>query len=108
VTVRRWHTQDASALNEAVATSRERLLTDAAFSVPGIEPVEIHHDRANAARGGIPRRLGYMLVAEVAREPQASSDAGAEWSVADHSGRVAPRRAAQRPSGWRIVLKVAR
>lgn len=62
-----------------VMTAAVRLLTDAAFSVPMIELIEIHHDRANSASAGIPRRLGYTLAAEVADEPQAPADTGVEW-----------------------------
>jgi len=61
-----------------VMTAAGELLTDAAFSVPGIQFVEIHHDRANERSGGVPRRLGYTLVGEVAREPQAPAEIGVE------------------------------
>ena len=39
---------------------RDRLgsLTNAAFTVAGIDRVEIHHDKANVASDGVPRRLG--------------------------------------------------
>jgi hypothetical protein len=41
-------------LRRGIATSVARLLTDAAFSVPGIEAVEIHHDKANLRSRGVP------------------------------------------------------
>lgn len=47
-----------------LATEATELLTDGAFSVPGIDRVEIHHDRANLASGGIPRKLGFTLQGE--------------------------------------------
>src|SRR5579884_195017 len=51
-------------LGRGIMTATARLLTDAAFAVPGIEQVEIHHDKANSASRGVPRRLGYELVEE--------------------------------------------
>lgn len=82
---------------QGVMTVAAGLLTDAAFSVPGIELVEIHHDKANARSGAVPRRLGYTLVREVAREPQAPAEIGIEcqWRLtrAQWAAR-APRDAA--------------
>lgn len=40
------------------------LLTTLAFSDPTIDRVEIHHDKANTASAGVPRRLGYRLTSE--------------------------------------------
>jgi RimJ/RimL family protein N-acetyltransferase len=61
-----------------LATAAARLLTDAAFTLPGIMHVEIHHDKANVASAGVPRRLGFWLVAEVADESEAPAEAGIE------------------------------
>ena len=68
---------------QGLATTVARLLTDAAFSVPGIERVEIHHDQANVASAGVPRQLGYTLVAETPDDPDAPGEIGIEctWSV---------------------------
>lgn len=46
------------------ATEAASALTTAAFTVPEIERVEIHHDRANIASAGVPRRLGFTFVEE--------------------------------------------
>src|SRR4051794_31266529 len=46
-------------------TEAAAALTDAAFDVPGIEHVEIHHDAANLASGRVPERLGYTCVGEI-------------------------------------------
>jgi RimJ/RimL family protein N-acetyltransferase len=46
------------------ASAAAAALTTAAFTRPGIEVVEIHHDRANLASEGVPRKLGYSLVGE--------------------------------------------
>jgi RimJ/RimL family protein N-acetyltransferase len=46
------------------ATSATAALTSMAFTLPGLEVVEIHHDRANLASEGVPRKLGFTLVGE--------------------------------------------
>jgi hypothetical protein len=43
-----------------------------------LQAVEIHHDRANQASGGIPARLGCELVATVSDEPEALAEVGVE------------------------------
>lgn len=52
-------------LRQGVATGAARLLSNAALALPGITHVEIHHDKANQASGGVPRRLGYRWLADV-------------------------------------------
>jgi RimJ/RimL family protein N-acetyltransferase len=66
-----------------LATTVTRLLTDAAFAVDGIERVEIHHDKANVASAGVPRRLGFTLTAETPDPPSAPGEAGIRctWSM---------------------------
>jgi ribosomal-protein-serine acetyltransferase len=63
-------------LRRGLATRVARLLTDAAFTVAGIERVEIHHDKANVASAGVPRRLGFTLVAETPDRRSAPAEAG--------------------------------
>ncbi len=52
-----------------VATRAAAMLTGAAFALPGVDRVEIHHDEANGASGGIPRALGFGLVGTFPRAP---------------------------------------
>jgi RimJ/RimL family protein N-acetyltransferase len=59
-----------------IATTVVALLTDAAFTVPDISYVEIHHDRANELSGRIPRRLGYLFVGEAPDEAVAPAEIG--------------------------------
>jgi ribosomal-protein-serine acetyltransferase len=70
-------------LRRGLATECARLLTDAAFSLPGTSHVEIHHDKANLASGAVPRKLGFRLVAEVKRAPEAPAETGVAcwWRV---------------------------
>jgi RimJ/RimL family protein N-acetyltransferase len=46
------------------ATEMARALTTAAFTVAGIDRVEIHHDRANVASRGVPEALGFVFDGE--------------------------------------------
>jgi ribosomal-protein-serine acetyltransferase len=48
-----------------VTAAAAALLTEA-FTLPGIDRVEIKHDERNVASGGIPRKLGFS---QVGREP---------------------------------------
>lgn len=66
-------------VRRGLATRAAKLLTDAAFTVPGITHVEIHHDKANRPSGGVPRKLGFQWVGEAPDEPEAPSDLGIEW-----------------------------
>lgn len=47
-----------------IATEASAALTTAAFTVANIERVEIHHDKANVASAGVPRRLGFTFADE--------------------------------------------
>jgi ribosomal-protein-serine acetyltransferase len=85
-------------LRRGYATAAARALTAAALSTPGIDCVEIHHDRANTASAEIPRRLGYRFVGERPDRPEASGETGIDcvWRLERNpdsrsSGRV-PKR----------------
>ena len=67
----------AGAVRRGLATEASRLLTAAAFALPGIERVEIHHDRANLASGAVPARLGYTLERSERCEIDAPGECGA-------------------------------
>lgn len=60
------------------ATELSGALTDVAFTIDGIDRVEIHHDRENAASGGVPRALGYTFVTEMGVEAVAPSESGVQ------------------------------
>lgn len=68
----------AAFLRQGIATAAARALTDAALAVPHITHVEIHHDQANVASAGVPRRLGYHLMGEAADRPAAPAEVGIE------------------------------
>jgi ribosomal-protein-serine acetyltransferase len=63
-----------------LATTAARLLTDTAFSLPGIERVEIHHDKANTASAGVPERLGFRFVGEEPEDTDAPAEIGIAWT----------------------------
>jgi RimJ/RimL family protein N-acetyltransferase len=65
------------------ATEIADALTTAAFSVADIERVEIHHDKANLASAGVPRRLGYTFAGETPDEITSPGEVGVDcrWLV---------------------------
>jgi len=76
-------------VRRGIATAMARALTEAAFADPEIERVEIHHDAANVASGGVPKGLGYRLVSTEPRPIAAPGETGvhliwrftrAEWA----------------------------
>ena len=73
----------AAFVRRGIASKAAALLTDAAFAIPDIERVEIHHDKANSASAGVPRRLGYRFVGEQRDEVTAPADSGIEcvWRI---------------------------
>ncbi len=70
---------DAAHTGNGFATELVRALTTAAFAVPGIPRVEIHHDEANVASGAIPRRRGFTLARQDERQPTAPAEVGVEY-----------------------------
>lgn len=67
-----------------IATAAARLLTDAAFALPGVHRVEIHCDEGNIASAGVPRTLGFRLdgVVPAAADSPASTGCHMVW-IAD-------------------------
>ena len=66
----------ADQVGNGYATEAARALTDVALAAPGIESVEIRHDRANVASERVPARLGYERIGEVEVEPAAPAETG--------------------------------
>jgi ribosomal-protein-serine acetyltransferase len=66
----------ADHIRQGYATELSAALTDLAFTVDGINRVEIHHDQANRASEGVPRTLGYELVGEKRAEIAAPGETG--------------------------------
>ncbi|MCU0310678.1 MAG: GNAT family N-acetyltransferase [Acidimicrobiales bacterium] len=61
-----------------VATEAAGCLVQAAFSMPQVEFVEVHHDRANVASGRVPQHLGFTFIEERDDAPSAPAEVGAE------------------------------
>ena len=59
-----------------LATTVARLLTSAAFSLPWIDRVEIHIDKANTPISGVPRRLGFRFAGETPDEVTSPAQVG--------------------------------
>ena len=68
---------------QGLATRASTLLTDAAFAHPGIERVQIRHDRANLRSGRVPRKLGFTLVQETRDGVEAPGEVGisCRWQI---------------------------
>ncbi|HVK21407.1 MAG TPA: GNAT family N-acetyltransferase [Actinokineospora sp.] len=67
-------------VGRGAALEAAALLVDAAFTLPGIEYVEIVHDTANLRSGAIPRKLGFTEIARVSppQEPITSAEDGVD------------------------------
>jgi ribosomal-protein-serine acetyltransferase len=76
-------------LRRGLATRAAGLLSEAALAVPGITRVEIHHDKANIASAGVPRKLRYRFVGETADMPDAPGEIGIDcaWRLQRQSHR---------------------
>lgn len=88
-------------LRRGLATAAARLLTDAAFTIPLIATVQIHHDRANAASRGVPRALGFEYVGERPNELAAPGEIGIDccWRMSREAwlAQTAPSAGGQTP-----------
>ncbi len=69
-------------------------LTDAAFAIPGVERVEIHHDKANTASAGVPRSLGFIMFVEAPRKIEAPGQVGIDckWVMTREGWSTRPPR----------------
>jgi len=66
-------------LRRGLATRVAATLTEAALALPGVEAVEIHHDKANQVSARIPRSLGYRFLGETPDTPEAPAEVGVDW-----------------------------
>ena len=73
----------AAFTRQGIASSTARALTDHAFTMPGIDRVEIKHDAANRVSGRVPARLGFQLVGEESRVIAAPAETGVHlvWRI---------------------------
>jgi ribosomal-protein-serine acetyltransferase len=62
------------------ATRLARALTDTAFALPGVEVVEIHHDKANGRSKRVPEKLGFSFVGEKPDVADAPGEVGLDWT----------------------------
>jgi ribosomal-protein-serine acetyltransferase len=82
----------ASHSRRGLATEVSAALTTTAFTVAGIDRVEIHHDKANVASEGVPRRLGYVIESETAGEITSPGEVGIDCCWAMTPDRWSQRR----------------
>lgn len=74
-------------VRKGYAKELTRALTDVALAHPGIERVDIHHDRANVASAAVPRALGFAFVGEEPDAVEAPGEVGMDW----HWSATGPR-----------------
>lgn len=65
-------------LRRGVATAAVRRLVDVAFADPSVDRVEIHHDVANEASGGVARAAGFEHVEDRSDGIAAPAETGVE------------------------------
>ena len=72
-----------AAVGRGVMTEAAAMATDVAFTIDGIDLVEIVHDVANLRSEGVPRRLGYRRCASWTSTPTARLETGVKvcWRV---------------------------
>ncbi len=70
-------------VRRGLATAAAAALADAAFTLPGINHVEIVHDELNDASGSVPRKLGFteMGSRSLDIEPEAGTGIGIVWRL---------------------------
>jgi len=70
-------------VRRGLATLVSALLIDAAFALPEIKRVQICHDKANPASGGVPRKLDFRLEHETPAEIEAPGEVGISccWQI---------------------------
>jgi ribosomal-protein-serine acetyltransferase len=85
----------AALARRGLATAATAALTTEAFTLPGIDRVEIKHDERNVASGGVPRKLGFTEAGREPGPPELTLPGGGPitdvvWRIsrADWAGRV--------------------
>ena len=70
-------------LRQGYATEMARELTNAAFAVPNIDRVELHHDKSNTRSRAVPEALGFHHDGESQVKPHAPATIGVDvaWSM---------------------------
>jgi ribosomal-protein-serine acetyltransferase len=65
-------------VGQGIATQAVAALTEAAFSIEGVDHVEIHHDAANVASRRVSEKNGFELIGESPEEAVAPSEVGVD------------------------------
>jgi len=78
-----------------IAKLASAALTGAAFELPWVDRVEIHHDQANLASRAVPEGLGFELVETLEKIPKAPSESGLDliWRLRREEFPASPARA---------------
>jgi RimJ/RimL family protein N-acetyltransferase len=84
-------------VGRGIATRAADAAAGLAFTVPGIDVVEIHHDIANPTSGRVPEKLGFTNLGDFDAKPLSPGEAGVErrWQLT--RAAWAARAGSQRP-----------
>jgi RimJ/RimL family protein N-acetyltransferase len=63
---------------KGIAKLATAVMTAAAFDLPWVDHVEIHHDQANLASRGVPAGLGFQMVEGLEKTPRAPCETGVD------------------------------
>lgn len=93
---------DDAATGRGLMTEACAMATDVAFSIDGIEQVEIIHDAANGRSEGVPSRLGYRRSAAFSSTATARGESGIKvrWSVHRKDWLARGRPSSVRSAEW--------
>jgi len=69
---------------KGIAKLATAAMTEAAFDLPWVDHVEVHHDEANLASRGVPAGLGFQMVEGLEKIPRATCETGVDliWRLA--------------------------
>ena len=81
-------------IGQGLATEASRALTDAAFTIEGIERVRIQCDERNVRSARVPEKLGFQLLGvDIAKDGPCEGRSTMDW-VVERAGWIASRREA--------------
>lgn len=79
---------------KGIATLAAAALTAIGLSLSSVDHVEIHHNEANIASGGVPTRLGFTNLGKFPAEPKAPAEVGSDvyWRLDADQFATSPAR----------------
>ena len=96
-------------LRQGYASEMAQILTSAAFTIPGTDRVEIHHDKANTRSQGVVERLGFRHEGESQVKPHAPATIGTDvaWSITGNEWHDSSSRSLQDHADMEFLIRKA-